>query len=398
MGRAEFMSKTILITNGRSPAGLDLARTFGQAGHRVLVADSFRFHLGQFSRYCKSIQVPPPNGDMLAYVRRLRDLCHAENVDLVVPVYEEIFPLARFRNGFPCEILAGDYSQLKTLHDKYEFIRLCQQLGLSHPQTVLAESADQVDLSQPVVIKPRFSRFGTDVLICPGPEEVQKLSFRRAMVVQQYIEGPQYSVYCLADRGKVLLLSIYPYEATLYGVCTSYRHVELPEVRQWVERLVRELGFSGNISFDFAVSGNTVYPLECNPRITSGVHLYSGSPDLVTAFLEKTKGPGPGQQRTMISLFVMLKGLVDWKLWPIWFRSRDILFRWSDPFPLCGQIVVLAYLRYLARKQRQPTTVVSSLDIEFNDEQLQELEKLDVDRLDDLEPDSADSRSDGDQI
>ena len=66
------MPKTVLLTLGRLPKALELARALHQAGARVIVAEPFGLHVCRASRsVAKSIRVPAPNTDPAAYLDAL---------------------------------------------------------------------------------------------------------------------------------------------------------------------------------------------------------------------------------------------------------------------------------------------------------------------------------------
>src|SRR5687768_15246342 len=90
--------KTILLTGGRAPAALELARVFHAAGHRVLMAESVKHHLSQPSRaIAANFHVPPPRQQTAEYLAALRQIITAHNVDLLIPTCEEIFYVAMGR-------------------------------------------------------------------------------------------------------------------------------------------------------------------------------------------------------------------------------------------------------------------------------------------------------------
>ena len=369
------MKKTVLITSGRSPAGLDLVRTFSRFGHRAIVAESLPIHLCQFSRFGKTYRVPSPSQDPVSYIKRIRQIVQQESVDLILPVYEEIFPLAFFRQQLGCPVLADNFDKLKQLHSKFEFIELCRKAGLSHPKTKLISSGAEIDEPANQIIKPEFSRFGTGVVLRPSPEQIETLNFERPLVLQEFAEGQAYCGFCLARKGQVLLQSVYPLEASLSGVCISFRHDPVPEIVDWMNRFVEHFEFTGSIGFDFVLSGNRVLPIECNPRITSGIHLYAGSKDLVAAYLHDEPSSKNERCQSMAGPFVFANALLNWSLWKKWFTSKDVIFEWTDPFPLFGLGLGICHMKLLAWRKRMPMSEVSSLDIDYNGDDFPELKE-----------------------
>src|SRR5579864_302523 len=116
--------KTVLLTCGRGVYALTLARAFCAAGCRVLVAESWSYCASRFSNAVdRYFHVPAPATETEEWVAALLRIVDAEAVDLIVPVYEEVFHLAKALDGCPCppRIFASDFQTLITLHNKWLF-------------------------------------------------------------------------------------------------------------------------------------------------------------------------------------------------------------------------------------------------------------------------------------
>ena len=58
------MPRTVLLTIGRMPKALEVARALAGAGHRVIVADPFAWHVCRVSRaVTSSFRTTAPNDD-----------------------------------------------------------------------------------------------------------------------------------------------------------------------------------------------------------------------------------------------------------------------------------------------------------------------------------------------
>lgn len=362
------MSKNILVTNGRSPAGLDLARSFSAEGHKVFVAESFSIHLCTFSRFAKSIKVPSPRLEPVAYIEALKQIIKEYSIDFLFPVYEEIFTISRFRDELDglCKVLCGDFQLLDNLHNKLEFIAMCKKFNLSHPESTLLHKPDETIDYSSKILKPVYSRFGTDVYLKPNLKTVAKLNFNKPWVLQEYIEGKAYCAYAFCDKGKILAYSIYPVEATLMGVCISFENEDVPEILEWMTVFIDKSSSTGSISFDFILKGSTAYPIECNPRVTSGIHLLLPEPQFLDSILNKTQNNQVLKKPAIVSLFALSKALIKWSYFKKIFCRRDLLFQWNDPFPLLGQFCSISHYLYLSLKTRKSISEASTIDIEYN--------------------------------
>ena len=111
---------TVLLTLGRLPKALELARCLHGAGCRVLIAEPFRWHVCKPSRsVAASFRVTAPNTDQAAYLRELREIISREEVQLVLPVSEEALHVAALRETLPpgVRLLCPPYETLAGLHD-----------------------------------------------------------------------------------------------------------------------------------------------------------------------------------------------------------------------------------------------------------------------------------------
>lgn len=278
-GYAEKQARAVLLTLGRLPKALELARGFSALGWRVIVADPFAWHLCRVSNaVARSYAVTAPRAGKAAYLRDLLDIVAREGVELIVPVSEESMHVAALDGMLPdgVRLFAKPQETLVGLHDKQNFVRLAASYGLPAPLThalgdpagaALAESGD-------VVVKPVFSCSGSGVSILRRGAALPARQENRAFIVQQFIPGQVFSSFSIAHAGRALATSIYRGTVMQGTVSVAFERVEeQPAITEWLERFVASSGHSGFISFDFIVdpSGRAV-AVECNPRVTSGVH------------------------------------------------------------------------------------------------------------------------------
>ena len=81
---------TALLTLGRLPKALAIARALRTQGYRVIIAEPFAWHVSRVSRDVdQSFRLPAPNKNPRAYQEALLSLIRKERVDLVVPISEE---------------------------------------------------------------------------------------------------------------------------------------------------------------------------------------------------------------------------------------------------------------------------------------------------------------------
>jgi predicted ATP-grasp superfamily ATP-dependent carboligase len=341
------MSRTILLTLGRLPKGLDLARSFAQAGWRVVVADPFPRHvLGASRAVSRAFQVTAPAQDAARFREDLLDIVAAQDVSLIAPVSEEILHVAPLRERLPSfvQVFAMPQADLLAVHDKARFAAFARELGLPAPETAAAEdaAAQEIAASGPFIVKPRHACAGLGV----RRHEAGALWRREpGSLVQRLIVGEERSVCALAHGGRVTGCVVYRGAMMSGTVAVRFERMEDPAIAGWVEAFAQATGWSGFLSFDFIVdAAGTPHAIECNPRLTSGVHFFE-TPDIARAMLDPS-APLRFRRETLLQQFwpCLSQTQASFGDWPAFARNMRALFgardvTWSprDPWPLVGQ-------------------------------------------------------------
>ena len=181
----------------------------------------------------------------------------------------------------------------------------------------------------------------------------------------------------------MLACATYPVTFRAGHSAVLFESVRHRPIEQWTEDFVRKSNCHGFIAFDFVVDDQTVvWPLECNPRLTSGIHLLAGEPNLRDVIVHAaTPSNDPQADEPIyadsspcsIKAALCLYGLGQagisgrfWKWAKISLLSKDVIFRWSDPLPALGQFATLFAFWRIARRNRISLTEATTFDIEYS--------------------------------
>ena len=283
-------------------------------------------------------------------------------------------------------MLADDFDKLRDMHSKWRFLSLAQGCGANVPESALVGSIDEARQwagARPIVLKPEFSRFGVHVrLYREGiPQDAPELGALGRWVAQAYVRGTEYCSYSVADRGRLVAHSLYRPTWRMQTSSSYYfEPARIDAVREFVAQFVRKMDFTGQLSFDWIQRADgEVSVLECNPRATSGCHLFSFDDPLPAALdgtLDKCIEPVSPSPR-MIRAVMLSAGLIDAaKRRDLrgWMRdcrrATDAVSVPGDRRPVGGALLDLMCYARLARTQHCNMREAATEDIEWDGQAL----------------------------
>ncbi len=393
MSIKETQKFNILLTGTRAPAALELSRIFWRAGCTVITAESIPHPLCRYSRsVTKQYLVSKPRQQTDQYLQELAAIIKKHNIDIVIPACEEVFYISKgktfLESSHPVLIWVDHITKLEKLHNKYTFIQWAEELGFSVPVTFCVHSKEQIftriqeSKSKKWVLKPVFSRFSSKVYFVDSSNiqmDAEEMNEQKPWVLQQFIEGKSLCTYGVAKDGKLLAHSAYTSYFRAGKGAGIHFHLECdPAIHSWVQSFVKKIHFTGQIAFDFIQSPDGVlYPIECNPRTTSGIHFFSSHPRISSIFLHPTIDPivPMDPKDHMLSTAMLFYGLgsirsfSQMKQWLHTFMTaKDVLFCKRDLLPAFYQWMTFIHFIKIAAKNKLSPIEASTWDIEWNGE------------------------------
>lgn len=376
------MQMNILLTGGRTPAVLALARAFRRAGQTVFMAESLRGHLSQPSNALQaSFVVPAPRQNHEAFLVALNRIIAGNRIDLLIPGGEEIFHIGAGREQLPCVIFAEPINKLDHLYNRWHFVINAIENDLYAPETMLINSHDNLLQAyahwRGLIFKPVYSRLASRTMVLPPLKKaLSTLKYDPPWIAQEYIEGQRYSTYSVCHNGHITAHATYPCSVrTREGAPILFEHVEHHAIFRWVKTFVQRNRFSGQISIDFMEAANRqLFALECLPYAAGGVHLLASHPQFVEAFLNPVMNciTPPGDRAHMLSGGMLSEALPaslasgGFRQWlKTFLTSDDVILDFRDPLPFLLQFRGILAHRILAWKHGITPLEASRLDIEW---------------------------------
>lgn len=345
---------TILLTGTRAPATLDLARRLSREGNRVIGADSMRFPLGGFSNaFTAHYRMPSPRFAREAFVEALIRIISREKVTLLWPTCEEIFHIAANHEVISnhVRILCDPLTRLEPLHHKLKFALLA---GNDAPGSWSPEEAPS---DRELVWKLCYSRFATRTRITSPPRST------KGWMAQEFLQGEEFSSWALCMAGDVRTLAFYDCPARAgRGAGCAFEPLWDESAANFVEQFAASRRFTGSLSFDFIRGKDGRFKvIECNPRLTSGIHVLDQSVSLSDLLDRRGEIPPP-----MVPAQLWLPTLFSNPLFIG--ASPDVISHPEDMDPSRGQLASFLELGWTAARHFQSLKAASTRDIEYNGE------------------------------
>jgi predicted ATP-grasp superfamily ATP-dependent carboligase len=278
-----------------------------------------------------------------------------ENVDLIWPTCEEVFYLAEARHELPCPVLCPSLEILTGLHDKLTFAQWTRDLG---HQVSAPDSWNAVDApgNLDLVWKPKYSRFGTRTRFNSPAGELDE------WMAQKRVDGPEFSSWALCQKGMVRIMTQYRCPVRAFGRAgCSFEPMWCDAVAQFVQEAVSSTNYTGCVAFDFIGpdADGRIYVIECNPRMTSGLHVLDPSIPLRGVAQESFIGP-EHQRKAQLFLITLANTphLANWK--------EDVIHHSIDPWPMAGQLLSLAEFGGIAIQRGISLSEATTWDLEWN--------------------------------
>ena len=186
------MDRTALLTVGRFPKALTLARSLHRHGVRVLVADPLKRQLCSVSRsVSKNYQIAAPNADLGAWESDVLDIIDREGVTDLIPVSEEVCHVANLAPKLPEHVryVGPSARWITQWHDKLAFVNHAIDRGVTAPSVFTTAHPDARGLLRQTecVVKPRRGCSGTDISFIPAGSTLPPPSTE--LLLQRKVEG-----------------------------------------------------------------------------------------------------------------------------------------------------------------------------------------------------------------
>ncbi len=352
-----------VVTNAKNRIAYTVVRNLSENGIRVFTADFVPLSMSFASRFSQGHFIyPSPFKEQDAFIESIIENVHRFGAKVLIPVFEETFLLAKYRDIVSEHVAMAipSYDQILTAHNKDRWMRIARSLGIPVPKTFSVEEVKEkgigaAGLKFPVLIKPYQGggAWGISHIEDAGmlenilSEETYLGRSWDRFFVQEKIEGTVHCVAMLLNKGTLKGHVVYrqlrdfPFTG---GQATIRVSIDDPFAVDYFQKLLEKLSWHGICQADFIVDKATGVPylIDINPRfwgslvqgIASGVDfpymLYRIARDGDTRSI-------PGYKRGVVTRWIW----GDLRTFPDAFRcARNKTFFLKDYIRMFGKRVI----------------------------------------------------------
>jgi carbamoyl-phosphate synthase large subunit len=237
-----------------------------------------------------------------SFADAILDLCVKEKVDLLLPlVTKELFPLSQHKDRFEnagIRVLVSSYDAIRIANNKGDCFRFLNEAGIPVPQFFVANNTEEFihaafelgHPQKPFCFKPTVANGSRGFRIVWDSINEAELLFDQKpyntsitythavkilssqpfppLVVTEYLPGDEYSVDCVAEHGKALLVVPRLRQKMINGISVQGRFENDAVIIDYCTQIIEAIGLHGNIGIQVKRNAERKpLLLEINPRV-----------------------------------------------------------------------------------------------------------------------------------
>ena len=212
------------------------------------------------------------------YIDDVMAIAVGEDVGVVIPtIDDELTVFANARDRFAAadvRVMVSPGTTTELCNDKLATCRELRRLGIAAAESYLPPDLP-ASPAFPLFIKPRYGRGGVGAFAIQNERELAFfLDYVPDPVVQEFLEGPEFTIDMLCDFGG-RPLSIVPRERVVIraGVIDRGRTVKDTRLIELAMACAAKMRFVGPINIQCRIVGDRPVIFEINPRFSGGIPL-----------------------------------------------------------------------------------------------------------------------------
>lgn len=268
----------ILVTGVGAAAGIAAAKHLLKNKHYVYGVNCLEYSAG--FNMVDDYSVVPYAIDK-SYITELINICKKNNIEYLIPTVDEELPkISENRDKFEqigVRVLISSPSTIESCLDKYKFYESLYDASVKVAKAWKFDSDIELEnIKYPLIAKPRTGRGGRGIYIINSNYDLKYIEgIEKKYILQEYIEGIEYSVDTLSDlKGNCLVAVPRSRLEIKGGVCWKGKIEKNVLIVDEAKKAVEKLGIVGPACLQLILGkDNSINIFEVNPRIGGTVSL-----------------------------------------------------------------------------------------------------------------------------
>jgi carbamoyl-phosphate synthase large subunit len=298
------------MTGGGAPGAAGILQCLWQhPSFHIIAADANPQAVGR--HLARDFQVIPFANEP-GFIDSLLALCRDKDIHIILPlVTRELIPLSRHVKEFElagAKLIISPTESLEIANNKSRLYEFLQWRGIDIPDFRIVETVEQFEIAmkelgfpqKTVCFKPSLSNGSRGFRIVSREVDEHHLLFNEKpnstfikyedakrilaskpfpeLLVSEYLPGEEYSVDCLANHGKTVLVAPRLRKKMINGISVEGEFTREDAIIRYCERIIGALQLHGNIGIQVrrSTAGNFLI-LEINPRVQGTISAALGA-------------------------------------------------------------------------------------------------------------------------
>ena len=180
-------------------------------------------------------------------------------------------------DGLLKNLLLPTTASFDIANDKWYLSQFLKKKSINHPVTYNLDSITDAtieNLKFPVLLKPLEKMGGHGIQKINTKNEIPNIKLKSDFILQEYIKGFDIDMNVLSEDGIILAYSIqkgYIYSKLVYKAALGVEFLDEKKLYKEVEKVIRELKWSGFAHIDLRFDGDHYKIIEINPRVWNSI-------------------------------------------------------------------------------------------------------------------------------
>jgi predicted ATP-grasp superfamily ATP-dependent carboligase len=288
----------VLLTDATGLTSRQVATQLSEAGHRVEVLTPDPLALTRFTRHVARLHKVPAYGrDPFGWLNRALAVYEEGGFDVLFPTQEQVAVIAAAQP--PVVTAVPRFEALAQVQDKISARSTLAALGIPQPDSLVVESESTLSEWDQF---PAFRKaaIGTATVGVSQVRSRDELVWAgEPYLLQERVEGPLVMAQTVFDSGRVVASTAnLRLREGASGGASHKRSVDLPAVREHMERLGSHLVWHGALAADVILGPEGPAFIDINPRLVEPGNAWRAGVNLVDALLDVALDRSPEAQPT----------------------------------------------------------------------------------------------------